>query len=101
MITDTEIGGVLLRLRGRIAEVGVMHCEVGDLMGIDPTKFSAILHGRRKMPEGFEARLLRVLDRMEAAERAGRAARAMVLQAPLLHVGGGGNDFAQSHHQLG
>ena len=37
MMTDTEIGGVLLRLRGRIAEVGVMHCEVGGLMGIDPT----------------------------------------------------------------
>ena len=36
MMTDTEIGGVLLRLRGRIAEVGVMHCEVGGLMGIDP-----------------------------------------------------------------
>ena len=43
MMTDTEIGGVLLRLRGRIAEVGVMHCEVGGLMGIDPTRFSAIL----------------------------------------------------------
>ena len=78
-MTDTETG-ILLRLRGRIAEVGVMHCEVGDLMGLDSTKFSAILHGRRKMPEGFEPHLLRVLDRMEAAERAARAARAKVLQ---------------------
>ena len=81
MMTDTEIGGVLLRLRGRIAEVGVMHCEVGGLMGIDPTRFSAILHGRRKMPKGFEVRMLRVLTRMEAAERAANAARAKVLKA--------------------
>ena len=81
MMTDTEIGGVLLRLRGRIAEVGVMHCEVGGLMGIDPTQFSAILHGRRKMPKRFEARLLRAVGKLEAAERAANAARAKVLKA--------------------
>ena len=81
MMTDTEIGGVLLQLRARIAAAGVKHVDIAQLTGMNPTAISAILSGRRKMPKRFEARLLRAVGKLEAAERAANAARAKVLKA--------------------
>ena len=81
MMTDTEVGGVLLQLRARIAAAEVEHVDIAQLTGMNPTAISAILSGRRKMPKRFEARLLRAVGKLEAAERAANAARAKVLQA--------------------
>ena len=81
MMTDTEVGGVLQQLRARIAASGVKHVDIAQQTGMNPTAISAILSGRRKMPKRFEARLLRAVGKLEAAERAANAARAQVLKA--------------------
>jgi hypothetical protein len=74
-------GDVLLQLRARIAAAGVKHVDIAQQTGMNPTAISAILSGRRKMPKRFEARLLRAVGKLEAAERAANAARAKVLKA--------------------
>ena len=65
----------VVKLRGRIAELGVRQLDVARELGIDPAVLSAYLRGHRRPPEGFPQRLSDVLDQMEAAE----AARAKVL----------------------
>lgn len=67
------------KLRGRIAESGVYKVELARVLGIHPTQLSAILHGRRSAPAGFEARVTAALDRLEAAEAAAEEARQRVL----------------------
>ena len=71
----------MLQLRARIAAAEVEHVDIAQLTGMNPTAISAILSGRRKMPKRFEARLLRAVGKLEAAERAANAARAKVLKA--------------------
>ncbi len=66
-------------LHVRIAEVGVLHADVAAELHLHPSAFSAILSGRRRPPDGFEARVSQALDRLEAAEKAASEARARVL----------------------
>jgi len=68
------------KLRGRIAESGIQKQELARALDIHPTLLSAILHGRRPPPEGFEARVYATLDKLEAAEAAAEEARQRVLQ---------------------
>ena len=50
------------------------------LLGISQTTLNARLNGCRPVPPGFEAEALRMLDRVEAANRAAAARRAEVLE---------------------
>ena len=66
-------------IRTRIFQLGLTQERVARAVGYDPTLFSRILNGLRRVPDGFEARVHRTLDRLEAAERAAEEARARVL----------------------
>ena len=66
-------------VQARIAGIGVAHAEVAAHMGLHPSALSAILHGRRRAPKGFDRRITEALDLLEAAERAAERARAEVL----------------------
>ena len=67
------------QLRARIARLGVRQGEVAHLSGIEESRFSRILRGRRPAPPDFEARVQATLDRLEAAEQAAEEARERVL----------------------
>ena len=84
------------RLRGRIAEIGVRHVDLAAALGMDPSLLSRYLNGRRDPPEGFQARVLAVLDRLAAAERAADEARQRVLAGdePPAAVGAGPTEAA-------
>lgn len=63
------------RLRGRLAEIGVQRQVLAMTLGLDPSRFSAILHGRRRASKEFLARAHAALDIHEAAEQAAAEAR--------------------------
>ena len=67
------------RLRGRIAEAGIRRQDIAAQMGYSETMFSLFINGRRPTPEGFEERVLAVVDMLERAERAAQEARERVL----------------------
>lgn len=67
------------KIRGRIAEIGLVQADFAAYLHIHPTLLNAILKGRRPAPAGFEARANALLDRLEAAEKAAQAARERVL----------------------
>ena len=67
------------RLRGRIAEAGIRRQDIAAQMVYSETMFSLFINGRRPALEGFEERVLAVLDKLERAERAAQEARERVL----------------------
>lgn len=71
----------MAKIKGRIAEIGVRHADVAMHLRIHPSLLSAILHGRRKPPDGFCSHATAVLDRIEKAEHAADEARARVLES--------------------
>ncbi len=75
MITSKD----MLEIRGRIAGIGLRHADVAKQMGMHESLLSAILRGRRSMPDGFKERIQAALDRLEQAEQAAREARERVL----------------------
>ncbi len=70
---------IVLRLRARIARLGVRHVDVAKHLGIHPTLLSAILNEHRQPPPDFEAKVNATLDRLEKAEKAAAEARERVL----------------------
>ena len=66
-------------LKAEIVKRGLRQRDVASQVGIDPTALNVILNGHRPPPEGFEARLLSVLDLLERAEQAACEARQRVL----------------------
>ncbi len=62
-----------------MAELGVTQQDLADLLGIHPTLLNHILKGRRPPPPDFFEKVNAALDRLEAAEKAGREAREKVL----------------------
>ena len=66
----------IAKLRGRIAEDGVLQREVADILGLASYTFSAYLRERRAAPDKFVERAHEALDRLESAE----AARQRVLE---------------------
>ncbi len=74
MLTDT-----IIRIRGRIAEVGCRQADIAQAIGINETLLNTFLRGRRPMPAGMEARIHATLDRLEAAEKAAQKERERVL----------------------
>lgn len=75
LVTSPEIR----QLRGRLAEIGIQRQVLAKSLGMDPSTLSAILHGRRRVPESFLARATAALDIYEVAERAAQEARARKL----------------------
>ena len=63
----------------RLGALGIPQERIALELGIDRSLLSRYLRGLRKPPEGFEARVHRTLDRLEAAERAAEEARERVL----------------------
>ncbi len=65
-----EVTPLLARLRGQIASRGHRARELADILQIHETALSAILNGRRPMPEGFEPDVYEALDLLDRAEEA-------------------------------
>lgn len=66
-------------IQQRIAKLGMTQERLAQQLDYDPTLFSRLIRGLRAAPHGFEERVSRALDRLEAAERAAEEARARVL----------------------
>ena len=72
-----------MHLQRRVARSGVTQERLALTLGINPTQFSRYIRGLRRPPDGFEAQVTAMLDRLEtaeqAAEQAAREARERVL----------------------
>ncbi len=66
-------------LRARMFELGVTQYDLADQLGINPTLLNHILKGRRPPPPDFFEKVNAALDKLEAAEKAGREAKERVL----------------------
>ena len=67
------------KLRGRIAEIGVLQADLAVHLGMHPTLLNAILRGRRPAPPGFEEEANEALDLEERIQQAQQEAKERVL----------------------
>lgn len=67
------------RIRGRIAEIGIIQADLALHLGIHESLLSAHLRGRRPLPEGLEEHIHFTLDLIERAKRAGQEAESQVM----------------------
>ena len=70
----------LSEIKLRIFELGIRQEQVADEAGYESTLFSRYLNGRRPPPADFREKVNAALDKLEAAEKAGREARERVLR---------------------
>ena len=68
------------RLRRMVARAPVTQEVLAAMLGHDPTVFSRYLRGVRLAPDGFEARVIAMLNKLEEAEDAADEARRRVLE---------------------
>ncbi len=73
----------LIRIKTRIIQLGIRQEQVADEAGYESTLFSRYLNGRRPPPADFREKVNAALDKLEAAEKAGREARERVLNEGL------------------
>ena len=66
-------------IRGRLAELGLTQHDLAAALGIAQSTLNALLTGRRRAPDGFEARATTALDGLERVELAAAEARAQAL----------------------
>ena len=66
-------------IKGRMGYLGITQERLALEMGLERSALSRYMRAARPMPDGFEARLHRALDQIEAAERAAAEARDRVL----------------------
>ena len=69
----------IVKLRGRMAELGVTQQDLADALGINATQLNHILKGRRPPYEGFMSDADEALDLVARANRAGEEAKGRVL----------------------
>ncbi len=67
------------RIRGRIAEIGIIQADLAIHLGIHESLLNAHLRGRRPLPEGLEEHIHFTLDLIERAKRAGKQAENQVM----------------------
>ena len=68
------------RIRGRIAEIGIIQADLAIHLGIHESALNAHLRGRRPLPEGLEEHIHFALDVIERAKRAGQQAESHVME---------------------
>ena len=68
------------RIRGRIAEIGIIQADLAIHLGIQESLLNAHLRGRRPLPEGLEEHIHFTLDLIERAKRAGKQAESQVME---------------------